>query len=397
MGNVVSMTEEDGFETRYKLGKQLGKGAQGRVHFCLDRDTGVARAVKIIDRSSNTAWTTFRREVDLCKEVIGTCPNIIRVLEEFSDSSTCYVVMEKFEGHLRKSLKWVAKEAGQEERLGLCGPPLGRTIRQALVAIAHLHKHNIIHRDVKAHNLLTDRLDLRDPRCRIVLSDFGLARRLEPGKFLNAQVGTRKYWAPELYTKKYWNQVDIFSLGVVLLLVASGEYPFQDEEQTRHRDIFADGLVPAELEVDARSFLKLALCKDPNQRPTASQMLTHPWIQQDDMKALFARNESSCGSSQREFPAQALKVSGQQEYQIVSSFGPKAEPTPLIPAIHGDEHVAKAEGQQGCVSEGSSENLSSPVSVSLFRCYAPSRHSSQDTTPTTATTELLKTGLCYSV
>ncbi|CAK8988386.1 Probable serine/threonine-protein kinase zyg-1 (Zygote defective protein 1) [Durusdinium trenchii] len=198
----------------------------------------------MLDRKNKTAWATYKREVELSQATTGK--NIASVLEEFVDAERCYVIMEKFEGHLRKALKWVAKETG-DETAGLDALSLGNVMKQVLSAILHLHTCGVVHRDVKAHNLLIDRCDLRDPRCRVVLSDFGLARRLEPGRFLCAQVGTRKYWAPELYEKKYWHVVDVFAIGVLMFLAASNSYPFQDEDQTKNRDVFEQdlaGLLP---------------------------------------------------------------------------------------------------------------------------------------------------------
>ncbi|CAJ1407427.1 unnamed protein product [Effrenium voratum] len=219
---------EDGhlgdFGKRYTLGKQIGKGSQGVVHLCHDRESGACKAVKMLDRRNKTAWATYKREVELSQATTGK--NIASVMEEFVDAERCYVIMEKFEGHLRKALKWVAKENG-DEAAGLDAYSLSNVVRQVLSAILHLHTCGVVHRDVKAHNLLIDRYDLRDSKCRIVLSDFGLARRLEPGRFLCAQVGTRKYWAPELYEKKYWHVVDVFAVGVLMFLAASNMYPYQ--------------------------------------------------------------------------------------------------------------------------------------------------------------------------
>lgn len=280
MGAASSATpcscEESAFHSKYVVGKMLGKGSQGKVHICVERKTGQTRAVKIIDRSWRAAWTTYRREVELCKAASSS--HVISIFEEFVDNSYCYVVMERLEGHLRKGLKWVAKECG-----GATSPlgedNLRNVVRQTLVAIQHLHSCSIIHRDVKSHNLLVDRLDLRDERCRVVLGDLGLARRLEPGRFLCSQVGTRKYWAPELYEKKYWHVVDVFAVGVLIFLATCSSYPFLDEEQTRNRDIWKEGVVPPVLGEEAQGFLRLLLQKDPQLRPSASELLDHKWAQ----------------------------------------------------------------------------------------------------------------------
>mmetsp|Transcript_126476 Transcript_126476/g.369530 ORF Transcript_126476/g.369530 Transcript_126476/m.369530 type:complete len:451 (-) Transcript_126476:376-1728(-) len=275
MGNTGSLNEES-FHAHYTLGKQLGKGAQGRVHACLHNVTGGSFAVKLIDRSVKTSWTTYRREVELCKSACSH--NVVGVLADFVDNDHCYIVMERFEGHLRKGLKWVAKEAAGRPAAGLSDDALRCLMRQVLKGVQHLHACDIVHRDVKSHNVFIDRLDVTDPRCRVVVGDLGLARRLEQGRFLCAQVGTRKYWAPELYDKKYSHNVDVFACGVLLFLMVCSQYPYFDEQQTRHRDVFAEGLLPSGLSPCTSGFLRLLLQKDPARRPSAAGLAAEPWL-----------------------------------------------------------------------------------------------------------------------
>lgn len=272
--SLSSSQVKGNFTKRFAVGKQLGRGSQGRVNICHDRTTGAAFAVKILDRSNKSAWATYKREVELCQLAAGK--NVLVFLEEFVDEQFYYIVMEKFEGHVRKGLKWVSRELGEEVIVDT--KSLGNIIRQALSATRHLHSVGVIHRDVKAHNLLIDTLDIRDPRCRVVLADFGLARRLEPGRFLCAQVGTRKYWAPELYDKKYWHVVDVFALGVLMFLALCSSYPYLDEEHTRWRNVFDEELVPPLPDPDALDFMKLTLIKDPLKRPSSDELGHHPWM-----------------------------------------------------------------------------------------------------------------------
>jgi len=278
----------ESFHTKYELGRLLGKGSQGKVHLCVHKETGAVRAVKVSDRMAKTAaWVTYKREVELSQSACGS--NVVAVLEEFTDRSCCYMVMEKFEGHLRKGMKWVAKECAGKKAAGLGDGVLRSILGQALKGIEHLHEADIVHRDVKAHNLLIDRLDIRDPSCRVVLGDLGLARRLKHGRLLSSQVGTRKYWAPELYEKRYWHVVDVFALGVLLFLAICSVYPFYDEEQTRKRDVFAEGAVPVDgLRSAAVDFMRRCLEKDPSQRPTAAQLAKHHWFSDEDSEIVDA-------------------------------------------------------------------------------------------------------------
>jgi len=275
MGAICSAgKEENGLEARYSVAGQLGKGSQGTVFACVDRATGRECAVKVLDTSKASAWNTFRREVDLCAEAAG-CPYVVEVLEHFSGYSSYSVVMPRYETHLRAALKASALSPGSG--FALEDAPLRRIIAQALSALVHLHSHEIVHRDVKAQNFLTDRADVRDEKCNIILSDFGLARKLPIGQHLSAAVGTRKYWAPDVYKKKYSHNVDIFAVGVLIFLAASGTYPYQSEEQTRTLDVFEAGTVPTALTQDARDFMRACLRKDFQERPSSWEMLARPW------------------------------------------------------------------------------------------------------------------------
>jgi len=276
MGNA-GHTGEENFHVCYSIGKQLGKGAQGHVHVCTDKHTGATRAVKVFDRSIKSAWTTFRREVELCKVASSSC--VIGVLEEFVDDASCYMVMERFAGHLRKGLKWLTRQG--DTVLPLPGRALQHITDQVLRGILHLHDCSIAHRDIKSHNIFIDRLDVSDERCRVVVGDLGLARQLEQGRLLTAQVGTRKYWAPELYEQRYSHAVDIFALGVLMFFAAVSKYPFLDEDQTRKRDVFAEDAVPESMHPQAQAFLRLALQKDPQKRPAAAVLMRHPWLAED--------------------------------------------------------------------------------------------------------------------
>jgi len=278
MGVVASTADpeestERSFHDFYEIGRQIGKGSQGIVYDCKHCQTGKPLAVKVLDRTSRSTWQTYQREVELAR--FANSWHVITVLEEFADSASCYVVMEKFAGHLRKGLKWTFHELGCKTLGDSC---LRSLMRQGLSAIAYLHEQSVAHRDVKANNLLLDSLDLRSVGFRVVLTDLGLAKRHDPRRYLCTRVGTRKYWSPEVYDRRYWHSVDLFALGVTLFLAATFEYPFLDEQSTRSRDLSLDGAVPETLSPKARDLLSQLLSKDPHLRPSAAEAQCHAWL-----------------------------------------------------------------------------------------------------------------------
>lgn len=102
----------------------------------------------------------------------------------------------------------------------------------------------------------------RHQEVSIVLGDFGLARRLQVGEHLSESVGTRKYWAPDVYQRRYWHNVDVFAIGVLIFLAGSGAYPFANHQEARDRDIFFEGACPSILSSGARDVMRLCLAKD---------------------------------------------------------------------------------------------------------------------------------------
>lgn len=262
----------------YRFGTVLGSGSQAQVQACTDMRNGLEYAVKVFDRARKRSYINFQREIDICK-ACGVTRNTVQVLDNFEDRKHFFVIMEKYACNLHTSVKWAAN--GWTGHTTLEREQFQRVIRQAFAGIAHLHSVNIVHRDIKAQNFLTDRLDLRQGAFRVVLGDFGLAKPLEFGEVLYKPAGTRKYWAPELYDKRYWHSVDIFALGVLIFWAASGEFPYADEWAVRARDIFAEDALPEELEEEAVDILRLTLEKDPDKRISAKALAVQPWFERE--------------------------------------------------------------------------------------------------------------------
>jgi len=264
------------FHRDYTLGQELGKGAQGKVHLCRVRETGKLRAVKIFDRSKAKASATFRRELEFLEAHRN--PHIVQVLDQYLDTEYCYLVMERFTCHLRKGFKWICSLNGGPAALG--NVALRNIVQQAFSAVLHLHRRQVVHRDVKAQNLLADKLDVRDPHLRVVLIDFGFAQYLEPGKVLTSRVGTRKYWPPEVFDGRYDHSMDIFALGVIGFLAASGLLPYADENASRTRDIFGEGAIPDHADEETRTFMERCLEKDPKRRASAAELANDQWLRE---------------------------------------------------------------------------------------------------------------------
>lgn len=158
--------------------------------------------------------------------------------------------------------------------------------RQVLLGLHYLHtKKHQLHRDIKPENILLN------SQGRVKLSDFGISKELEKTKALTQTfVGTLSYMSPErIQGLEYGYSSDIWSLGLVLLELASGQFPieaFRSEQRLTYIERIQSMIressprLPDQLGYSAlfHDFINSMLTKDQNQRACTSQLLNHPWI-----------------------------------------------------------------------------------------------------------------------
>ena len=182
----------------------LAEGAFGEVYSCFDLRLGCEVALKVSKTSHSTSKdnsTHFFREIALLR-LLPPHPNIIRVLGRvglFNDQLA--FAMPKMEGTLRNLLQRERLSRGEVRSL----------IRDIVGGVAHLHEHQIMHRDLKPQNILVDATG------RCLVCDFGCAIRCAEGRSNTLEVGTIWYKAPEILLQdaSYALPADIWSLGCI--------------------------------------------------------------------------------------------------------------------------------------------------------------------------------------
>jgi hypothetical protein len=145
---------------------------------------------------------------------------------------------------------------------------------QMAVAIQYLHSRSIVHRDVKGDNYLMSMKNITDKNCIIALADFGTAVVLKPGERLNAEVGTRIFWAPEFCNKSYGLKVDIWAMGVIMYGLLDGRFPFKDENDIKKKE----PKIPKRVHADCEDYIRGMLTKDEGKRLDADATVAHKWM-----------------------------------------------------------------------------------------------------------------------
>src|SRR5947199_2535420 len=249
------------FDGRYRILRKLGTGGMANVYLAEDEVLGRRVAIKILnDRHAGDDQFVerFRREAKNAASL--SHPNIVSIYDRGEAEGTYYIAMEYLDG---RSLK---------ELIVARGPaPVNVAIdyaRQILAAIRFAHRHGIVHRDIKPHNVLVD------GEGRLKVTDFGIARAgasqmTEAGSI----IGTAQYLSPEQAKGAPVDQTsDLYSVGVVLYELLTGVVPFNGDTPVeiamKHLSAVpeAPSTKRAEIPRDLDLIILRALAKDPSER-----------------------------------------------------------------------------------------------------------------------------------
>jgi serine/threonine protein kinase len=197
------------FVQDYKIGEMLGQGSYGIVFAARRRNVDGPEgdvAVKLIDKVEMPP-EDIERETKI--HAMLDHPNILKVHDVIDERFFVCIVTDRFRGgDLVKCL--------QESKRRLKPSKIVHIAKQLLEGVGYLHTLAIVHRDVKADNILLEREDLVDPSCRIILADFGFACVCKMGDRLQRRCGTRMYWAPEMWDRNYASKVDVWAVGITI-------------------------------------------------------------------------------------------------------------------------------------------------------------------------------------
>eukprot|EP00051_Salpingoeca_urceolata_P013478 m.169274 g.169274 ORF g.169274 m.169274 type:complete len:825 (+) comp17802_c1_seq3:2413-4887(+) len=252
----------------YILGKTLGEGAFAKVKLATHCVTGSEVAVKVVMKHKirdDYVRENLRREGQLMQRLRHT--NIIR-LYEVVETERAYCLVTGFASG-GEVLDYIVAHGALSEK------DTRRYVRQLISAVNHLHKAGIIHRDLKAENLLLDRnLDLK-------LIDFGLSNTLDGREFLMTQCGSPAYTAPELLGgKQYGPAVDIWSIGINMYAMLTGRLPFSSDNVTTLHALILDQkyTVPESFSPACKDLVARLLTVKVKDRITMDELRSHPWV-----------------------------------------------------------------------------------------------------------------------
>ncbi|XP_023277553.1 serine/threonine-protein kinase MARK2 isoform X9 [Seriola lalandi dorsalis] len=260
---ATTTSDEQPHIGNYRLLKTIGKGNFAKVKLARHVLTGKEVAVKIIDKTqlNSSSLQKLFREVRIMKML--NHPNIVKLFEVIETEKTLYLVMEYASGG--EVFDYLVAHGRMKEKEARA------KFRQIVSAVQYCHQKCIVHRDLKAENLLLD-ADMN-----IKIADFGFSNEFTLGNKLDTFCGSPPYAAPELFQGKKYDgpEVDVWSLGVILYTLVSGSLPFdgQNLKELRERVLRGKYRIPFYMSTDCENLLKKFLILNPSKRGSLEQQI----------------------------------------------------------------------------------------------------------------------------
>ncbi|OMJ94992.1 hypothetical protein SteCoe_1685 [Stentor coeruleus] len=299
------------FENVYEIeNRRLGSGNYGEVKKCTHKETGVVRAVKILNKerlgSTNLHDNWFLKQIQVLNFI--NHPSFIKIHEFFEDRDHFFLIMDYYKGgDLLQKIKSCRK---------LPEDLLKKIMKQLLIGVSYLHNLRIVHRDLKLENILFKE---KNGDVLVKIIDFDTSVKLTDKGVISGLYGTIYYMAPELINLEYNEKCDIWSLGIIMYALSTGELPYTGLSD--HHILANIQKIPINLNSnflqplsdDAIDLLRKCLSKNPKTRISAEEALDHPWIKSESFNS--AKNKITIEN----FDVNSIKTPAVKDF-LVSNF-----------------------------------------------------------------------------
>jgi len=269
------MLQTDDPEHRYTLLELIGRGSFGRVYKAMDKETGGIVAIKLIpicEEGNEDELKKIIREINLLQQCDSSY--VTAYYGSYFKDKRLWIVMEYCSGGSLKRVMTRLKSPLTEEEISV-------VCYQVAKGLAHLHSRRLLHRDIKADNILLHSNGLAK------LADLGVATMMINSMDKHKTATGSPFWmAPELVCEQeYTTRVDIWSLGITCIELAEIMPPYANMQTMRALFLIASPETPPpklthpeKWSTEFQDFIARCLVRDYNQRASAGELLEHPFL-----------------------------------------------------------------------------------------------------------------------
>ena len=278
---------QDLVKQTYRFEKALGEGASGEVFLVTHKKSGEKFACKIIKKDDNmNDAESMGTEIEIMKRVRHQ--HVVALYELYESASCMWLILELVDGG---DLNYFI--SGHKHYSEMV---IAHHFKQVLQGLHYLHAQGVVHRDMKLDNIL---IKGNHEYGEVKIADFGLSAlvRSENRSYdrnhsskrkeftgLQEMWGTACYFAPEVISRNYGPQADMWSAGCILYEMLCGEHPFEadnDDElysKIQHARFTMEGKGWDNISDSAKDLVRKILVVNPTDRVSASEAITHPWL-----------------------------------------------------------------------------------------------------------------------
>ncbi|CAI5473003.1 unnamed protein product [Closterium sp. Yama58-4] len=369
-------------EAEYAVAREeMGRGEFGVVRACMARSSGQLLACKSVEKARLCGERRGDLEMELlCMAALPPHPHVVRLASVHEDARRVHLVMDLCDGGDLFDL--VARAGRLPERCAAV------VVAQAASAVAWCHTHGVLHLDVKPENLLLAGLSaaplLADARSAeaalahvsVKLADFGQAVAVGAGGRARGLAGSSLYMAPEVVCgREYDSAADMWSVGVVLYVMLAGYVPFYGPDLPHvflaicrgHPDL--TGETWEGVSCEAKQLVRALLSVDPAARPSACDLLSHPWL------TAHVRGAAAAAKAARE-AARAAVGDVLAPLACASSTSASTAAIPACPSLHAASSSASLQSTAHLVPSAMQEasescSMDSDSLTAVAGCMAP--------------------------
>ena len=270
----------DTIKNKYDINGVIGSGAFGRIYRITDKKVRTEYILKELTKINEESLNEidkkeYENEINFLKNVKGK--NILNIIDYYQDDKDIfyYIILEKMDGDLEKLVNEKYKK-GMESSL------IRKIFSQINSGLKDMLKKGKCHRDLKPSNILYSYINDEKTNFIIKLGDFGLSTDLKSTQYAS-NAGTKRFKAPEVEEGKFSNKCDLYSIGIILYYLKTGEYIFDGKRELDILNNKDKNIIKKDTDDELlNKLIRKLVVKDPHKRMEWDDYFKDPFFKVND-------------------------------------------------------------------------------------------------------------------